>query len=106
MHHPFHHVTCDDDPAEHSRVRGTVCPSVCVCVCRCAPVVGAVSVRHCAVSIIWDQPVEALVSEESDLFPLRAHHIGASCVEVSQQHNVLHRVAAQPGFPTFLCFFF
>lgn len=105
MHHSFHHVSCDDDPAENSWVRGTVCPSVCVHVCQCAPVVGAGSVRHCAVGLVWDQPVEALVSEESDLFPLRAHHIGASCVEVSQQHNVLHRVTAQPAFSTFcVCF--
>lgn len=57
----------------------------------CLPVISAVGVRHSSVGLVADQPVEALVCEEADLLPVRAHHIVAVCVEVSQQHDVLQR---------------
>lgn len=57
----------------------------------CLPVISAVGVRHGSVGLVADQPVEALVCEEADLLPVRAHHIVAVCVEVSQQHDVLQR---------------
>lgn len=53
------------------------------------PVVRAVRARDGGVRLIWDQPLEALVSEEADLLPLAARHVAAAGVEVAQQHDVL-----------------
>lgn len=53
------------------------------------PIVRAVGARDGGVGLIWNQPVEALVSEEANLLPLAARHIAASCVKVTQQHDVL-----------------
>lgn len=55
----------------------------------CVPVIRAISVRHCGVSIRRDQPLETLISEEADLLPFGACYITTACIEVTKQHNVL-----------------
>jgi len=60
-------------------------------ICVRLPVIGAVSVRHRGVGLIWNQPVETFVREEADLFPFGACDVVTACVEVAQQHNVLER---------------
>lgn len=66
-----------------------LCSCNCLCLCVCVPVVRAVSVWHRSVGLVGDQPVEALVCEESDLLPVGARHIVTACVEVAQQQDVL-----------------
>lgn len=75
------------------------------CLSVCLPVISAVGMRHSGVGLIADQPVEALVGEEADLLPVRAHHVVAACVEVAQQHDVLQRDCTGLTTPTPISYF-
>lgn len=60
-----------------------------------SPVVGTGSaLPHGGVRLVCDEPVERRVCEQPNIPPVLLGQVAAVCVEIAQQHHVLHTSTA------------